>query len=120
MQAPLSEPQVQTSSRAHTRVNATRKSLAVSVQRRLGFSQSESRRLVDDVFDVMSDFLIERGKMKISTFGSFDVRSKSARIGRNLKTGEIVPIAPRRVVSFRPSVDLRERLKFDAGDGNKK
>ena len=97
-----------------SRVNVTRSSLAFAAHRRLGFSQSESRRLVDDVFAILSDFLVEQGRAKVSSFGSFSVRSKVARVGRNPRTGEVVPIAPRRVVSFRPSSALRERLRGDS------
>ena len=99
------------------RRNATRNSLALAAQRRLGFSQSESRRLVDDIFATLSDFLLEHGRAKVSSFGSFSVRRKVARVGRNPRTGEVVPIAPRRVVSFRASTALRERLKGDGSSG---
>jgi len=64
----------------------------------------------------MSDALVDGGQVKISSFGTFSVRAKSERIGRNPKTGEEVPITPRRVLSFRPSHLMKERV----ADGNKK
>ena len=58
----------------------------------------------------MSDSLVEGGQVKISSFGTFSVRSKTARVGRNPKTGEEVPILPRRVLTFRPSHLMKDRV----------
>ncbi|MGB0353794.1 MAG: HU family DNA-binding protein, partial [Paracoccaceae bacterium] len=71
---------------------------------------------VERVIELMSDALVDGGQVKISSFGTFSVRAKSERIGRNPKTGEEVPITPRRVLSFRPSHLMKERV----ADGNKK
>jgi integration host factor subunit alpha len=82
----------------------------------VGLSRNESSDLVERVIELMSDALVDGGQVKISSFGTFSVRAKSERIGRNPKTGEEVPITPRRVLSFRPSHLMKERV----ADGNKK
>jgi integration host factor subunit alpha len=69
----------------------------------VGLSRTESADLVKTVIDLVSDALVKGEQVKLSSFGTFDVRSKRQRIGRNPKTGEEVPITPRRVLVFRPS-----------------
>lgn len=94
----------------------TRMDLSEALFREVGLSRSESSDLVERVIELMSDALVDGGQVKISSFGTFSVRAKSERIGRNPKTGEEVPITPRRVLSFRPSHLMKERV----ADGNKK
>jgi integration host factor subunit alpha len=79
----------------------TRMDLSEAVFRAVGLSRNESAQLVERVLDLMSDALVEGEQVKISSFGTFSVRDKSARVGRNPKTGEEVPIQPRRVLTFR-------------------
>jgi integration host factor subunit alpha len=81
----------------------TRADLSEAVHRKVGLPRTESAELVKTVLDLMSDALVEGQQVKLSSFGTFDVRSKRQRIGRNPKTGEEVPITPRRVLVFRPS-----------------
>jgi integration host factor subunit alpha len=81
----------------------TRADLSEAVHRQIGLSRSESADLVRSVLDLMSDTLVEGRSVKLSSFGTFMVRSKNGRVGRNPKTGEEVPITPRRVLVFRPS-----------------
>jgi len=81
----------------------TRADLSESVHRQIGLSRSESADLVKAILDLMSDNLVEGKSVKLSSFGTFMVRSKKGRVGRNPKTGEEVPITPRRVLVFRPS-----------------
>jgi integration host factor subunit alpha len=81
----------------------TRADLSEAVHRQIGLSRSESADLVKSVLDMMSDTLVEGQSVKLSSFGTFMVRSKNGRVGRNPKTGEEVPITPRRVLVFRPS-----------------
>ena len=90
--------------------------LSEALFREVGLSRNESSDLVERVIELMSDALVDGGQVKISSFGTFSVRAKSERIGRNPKTGEEVPITPRRVLSFRPSHLMKERV----ADGNKK
>ncbi|GIX17271.1 MAG: integration host factor subunit alpha [Rhodothalassiaceae bacterium] len=88
----------------------TRAELTEAVYRAVGLSRSESAGLVDQVLETIASRL-ERGEnVKLSSFGSFLVRSKGRRMGRNPKTGVEVPIEPRRVVVFRPSQILRQRI----------
>ena len=77
--------------------------------------RNESAQLVESVLDNMSDALVKGEQVKISSFGTFSVREKSARVGRNPKTGEEVPINPRRVLTFRPSHLMKDRV----ASGNK-
>ena len=88
----------------------TRAELADAVHRAVGLSRAESAGLVETVLDQICDQLVAGSNVKISSFGSFVLRKKGARIGRNPKTGVEVPIAPRTVLTFRPSHLLRERI----------
>lgn len=88
----------------------TRAQLAEAIYQEVGLSRSESAELVDSILSEMTDSLVRDGIVKISSFGTFLVREKGPRVGRNPKTGEEVPIEPRRVLVFRPSQGLRERL----------
>jgi len=88
----------------------TRADLADALYQRLGLSRSESADIVDSVFDEMSDALVEGENVKLSGFGSFVLRDKKERIGRNPKTGVEVPITPRRVLVFKASHILKNLM----------
>ena len=88
----------------------TRMDLSEAVFREVGLSRNESAALVEAVIQYMSDALVEGEQVKISSFGTFSVRAKTERMGRNPKTGEEVPISPRRVLSFRPSHLMKDRV----------
>ncbi len=88
----------------------TRMDLSEAVFREVGLSRNESAELVEAVLTHMSDSLVAGEQVKISSFGTFSVRDKAARVGRNPKTGEEVPIQPRRVLTFRPSHLMKERV----------
>ena len=88
----------------------TRADLCEAVHREIGLSRAESSTLVEQVLDHICDTLVSGDNVKISSFGSFVLRNKGQRIGRNPKTGEEVPIEPRTVLTFRPSQLLRERI----------
>ena len=88
----------------------TRAHLAEAVYQEVGLSRSESADLVDRILAEIGDSLVADGVVKISSFGTFSVRRKGRRIGRNPKTGEEVPIMPRRVLVFRPSQLLKDRI----------
>ncbi len=88
----------------------TRADLSEAVYQEVGLSRNESAELVESVLNEISKNLVEGDNVKISSFGSFIVRSKDGRIGRNPKTGEEVPIEPRRVLVFRPSQVLKNRV----------
>jgi integration host factor subunit alpha len=88
----------------------TRMNLSEAVFRAVGLSRNESAQLVERVLELMSDALVNGEQVKISSFGTFSVRAKTARVGRNPKTGEEVPISPRRVLTFRPSHLMKDRV----------
>jgi integration host factor subunit alpha len=88
----------------------TRADLAEAVYEAVGLSRTESAELVERVLDLIGDALIAGENVKLSSFGSFQVRSKNQRIGRNPKTGEEVPILPRQVLVFKPSNVLKSKI----------
>jgi integration host factor subunit alpha len=102
----------------------TRAQLGEAVYQEVGLSRNESGELVEAVLQEISDALIRGESVKISSFGSFSVRQKGPRVGRNPKTGEEVPILPRKVLVFRASHVLKSRVdnaapraEGDAGEG---
>tara|TARA_E500000305_G_scaffold111374_2_gene123082 strand:+ start:1482 stop:1790 length:309 start_codon:yes stop_codon:yes gene_type:complete len=88
----------------------TRADLAEAINRRIGLSRSESLDLVESILDKMCGALSDGENVKISGFGTFILRDKRERIGRNPKTGVEVPITPRRVMTFRASQKLKDRI----------
>jgi integration host factor subunit alpha len=88
----------------------TRAQLGEAVYQEVGLSRSESANLIESVLLQISEALTKEEIVKISSFGSFSVRYKGKRIGRNPKTGEDVPILPRKVLVFRPSQVLKSRI----------
>ena len=92
----------------------TRADLADAIYEQVGLSRNESADLVESIIDEMSDALVKEENVKISSFGSLSVRKKAERIGRNPKTGEEVPITPRRVLVFRASHVLKNRINGEA------
>ena len=93
----------------------TRAQLSEAVYQEVGLSRNESAELVELVLEEIAQSLSRDEVVKISSFGSFLVRQKGERIGRNPKTGEEVPISPRRVLTFRPSHLMKDRV----ASGNK-
>lgn len=88
----------------------TRAHLSEAVYQEVGLSRNESAELVESLLREISDALTKGDSVKISSFGSFSVREKGQRVGRNPKTGEEVPILPRRVLVFRASNVLKNRI----------
>ena len=88
----------------------TRAQLSEAVYQEVGLSRIESADLVEDVLSEISDMLVRGESVKLSSFGSFSVRQKGERKGRNPKTGEEVPIKPRRVLVFRASNVLKQKI----------
>ncbi len=88
----------------------TRADLADALHREVGLSRMDSAKLVEQILHHMCESLAAGENVKISGFGTFVLRSKGERIGRNPKTGVEVPIAPRRVLTFRASQMMRERI----------
>ncbi|WP_043831079.1 integration host factor subunit alpha [Muricoccus aerilatus] len=88
----------------------TRAQLAEAIYMQVGLSRNESAALLEDVLNRLSATLESGEPVKLSAFGTFSVRQKAQRIGRNPKTGVEVPITPRRVLSFRASQVLKARI----------
>lgn len=88
----------------------TRADLSEAVYQKVGLSRTESAQLVEQVLAEITGCLEKGETVKLSSFGSFLVRSKGQRVGRNPKTGQEVPIEPRRVMIFKPSNILKARI----------
>ncbi len=95
----------------------TRAELSEAVYQRVGLSRTESAALVELVLKEVSDCLAKGETVKLSSFGSFVVRDKGERVGRNPKTGVEVPIEPRRVMVFKPSNILKARINGLEAEG---
>lgn len=90
--------------------NVTRKELAEAVADRLGYPLSTCGAIVDSFFDAMKASMLSGTSIKLVHFGTFSVRDKNPRKGRNPRTGEAITIEKRQIVSFRPSKKLRARI----------
>ena len=91
-------------------MTVTRADLTEAVYQEVGLSRNESAQLVESVLEEIASTLARVESVKLSSFGTFSVRDKAERIGRNPKTGEEVPISPRRVLVFRASHVLKDRI----------
>ena len=89
------------------RINLTKKDLVNSIYMQLGFSKLVSENLIDDFFDIIISSFIKQNKIKISKFGTFELRLKKTRIGRNPKTKELKEISSRKVLLFKPSKEFK-------------
>ncbi len=89
----------------------TKAHLAELLFKEIGLNKRESKDMIDAFFDLVSDSLVDGKDVKISGFGNFQIRTKAARPGRNPRTGETIPIAARRVVTFHPSHKLKELIQ---------
>ena len=94
------------------RVNLTKKDLVNLVYMQLGFSKQISENLIDDFLSTILKNIIEEKKLKISKFGTFSIRQKKSRIGRNPKTKETKMISSRQVVLFKPSKEFKELINL--------
>jgi integration host factor subunit alpha len=98
----------------------TRADLVEALARRANMQRADANRLLTRMLEMMQDALVDGDTVKLSRFGNFNVRTKRQRIGRNPKTGEEVPITPRRVVTFRPSQMLRDFVEKGGRSGRAK
>jgi len=92
------------------RINLTKKDLVNLVYMQIGFSKSISEKLIDEFFSIIVSNLKKEKKVKISNFGTFSIRQKKLRIGRNPKTNETKMISARNVVLFKPSKEFKKLL----------
>ena len=98
------------------RINLTKKDIINSIYMQIGFSKKISENLLDDILNILSENLIKNNKIKISNFGTFTVRIKKKRIGRNPKTKQSKIISNRKVVLFKPSKQFKNFLNTDLND----
>ena len=96
-----------------TRINLTKKDIVNSIYMQIGFSKRISETLLEDIFELIITNLIKHKRLKISKFGTFELRKKRQRIGRNPKTKEIKIITERNVILFKPSKDFKEFINKD-------
>jgi len=92
------------------RVNLTKKDIINSVYMQIGFSKKVSENLLDDILNILAENIIKYKKVKISNFGTFTVREKKKRLGRNPKTKESKIITSRKVILFKPSKQFKNFL----------
>ncbi len=90
--------------------NLIRKDIANKINQKMGFSKNISSEIVDIFFDSLSNELIKKEKIKISSFGTFRIINKKERVGRNPKTKVSAKISARKVVSFKPSMIIKKKL----------
>ena len=95
------------------RENITRKDLAAAINAKMGFSKRNCSVIVDEFFECIKNSLLEETNVKLVQFGTFTVRQKSPRIGRNPRTGETMEISKRSMVTFKPSKILRSSINKD-------
>ena len=95
----------------------TKAEIVEQIYEKVGFQKKESAELVERVFDIIKETLKEGEKVKISGFGNFVVREKNARKGRNPQTGEEIRLDARRVLTFKPSLVLKNTLNGDETSG---
>jgi integration host factor subunit alpha len=94
------------------RINLTKKDLVNSLYLQIGYSKKISENLLEDFFEIIFTSLKKNKKVKIAKFGTFTIRNKKSRIGRNPKTKENKLISERNVVLFRPSKELKKRINL--------
>tara|TARA_B100000029_G_scaffold514287_1_gene616502 strand:- start:7694 stop:8005 length:312 start_codon:yes stop_codon:yes gene_type:complete len=90
--------------------NFTRKNLINIINQNIGFSKNVSAEIIDSFFESLVSELIKKNKVKITSFGTFEVIKKSERIGRNPKTKELARILPRKIVRFKPSLFIKNKI----------
>ena len=93
-----------------TRINLTKKEIVNSIYMQIGFSKNISETLLEDIFQLILNNLIEHKKLKIAKFGTFELRKKKQRIGRNPKTKESKIISARNVILFKPSKEFKKLI----------
>jgi len=94
------------------RINLTKKNIVNALYMQIGYSKKVSENLLEDIFELILDNLIKHNKVKIAKFGTFILRKKTKRIGRNPKTKENKIISERKVILFRPSKELKKLVNL--------
>ena len=94
------------------RLNLTKKDIINSLYLQIGYPKKVTENVLEDLFNIIFDELKKNGKVKITNFGTFTVRKKNRRIGRNPKTKEIKTISERNVILFKPSNELKKKINI--------
>ena len=94
------------------RLNLTKKDIINSLYLQIGYPKNVTENILEDLFDIIFDELKKNGKVKITNFGTFTVRKKKSRIGRNPKTKEIKTISERKVILFKPSNEFKKKINI--------
>ena len=94
------------------RINLTKEEIVNSIYMQIGYSKKISENLLEDFFEIIFDSLKKNNKVKIAKFGTFHVRFKKSRIGRNPKTKEKKVISERKVILFKPSKELKRKINI--------
>tara|TARA_Y100001970_G_scaffold199254_1_gene242375 strand:- start:7939 stop:8235 length:297 start_codon:yes stop_codon:yes gene_type:complete len=94
------------------RLNLTKKDIINSIYLQIGYSKNITENILEDLFNIIFNELKKNGKVKISKFGTFTVRKKKSRVGRNPKTKEIKTISERNVILFKPSKELKNKINY--------
>ena len=95
------------------RINLTKQEIVNSIYMQIGYSKKISENFLEDFFEFIFDNLKKNNKVKIAKFGTFEVRFKKSRIGRNPKTKEKVSISERKVILFKPSKELKKKINLN-------
>ena len=93
--------------------NFTRKDLSNNIFKNIGFSKNFSSKIIDSFFDTLINHIIKFNKVKISSFGTFEVIKKKERVGRNPKTKEEAKISSRKIVRFKPSSIFKKKINYN-------
>ena len=94
------------------RINLTKQEIVNSIFMQIGYSKKVAENLLEDFFDIIFENLKKNSKVKIAKFGTFEVRKKKSRIGRNPKTKEKKIISERKVILFKPSKELKKKINL--------
>ena len=94
------------------RINLTKQEIVNSIYMQIGYSKNVAENLLEDFFDIIFKNLKENKKIKIAKFGTFELRLKKSRVGRNPKTKESKIISERNVVLFKPSKELKKKINI--------
>ena len=94
------------------RLNLTKKDIINSLYLQIGYPKKVTENVLEDLFNIIFDELKKNGKVKITNFGTFTVRKKKSRIGRNPKTKEIKTISERKVILFKPSNEFKKKINI--------
>ena len=94
------------------RLNLTKKDIINSLYLQIGYPKKVTENVLEDLFNIIFDELKKNGKVKITNFGTFTVRKKNSRIGRNPKTKEIKTISERKVILFKPSNEFKKKINI--------